>query len=116
MELAEDVIVHCARVLETNRQKNLTPRTRPPRLDTIVKPFPRIITERQRVAAGRVRYSVAENQEWGGDVGTMISEIREAGDGASLSGGDEGLLHEADPENPKIALGVDVLAPKDTAR
>ena len=38
--------------------------------------------------------------------------VRSAGHGASLSGGDQGVLHEAGPRARRLALGVDVLAPE----
>ena len=84
------------------------------KLEAVQTPFPRITYDEAVEDAAGARGC---RFEWGGDFGgpdeTALSEQFDRPVMVHrYPGGDQGVLHEARPERPELALGVDVLAPE----
>ena len=115
MDLAEDLIVSVvARVLEKRRRELTVLERDISKLESVQKPFPRIsyddavATLQAQGPADRLgrRFRRPGRND-------AVGAVRSARDGASLSVGREGVLHEARSRRGRsVALGVDILAPE----
>jgi asparaginyl-tRNA synthetase len=120
MKLAEDFISHIVRRVLENRRKDLETIGRDiSKLENIQAPFPRI-TYDEAVAMlqeGHKKGELENNFEWGGDLGSPDETYISSKFDRPV------MIHrypvevkafymEPDPQNPKVALCVDVLAPE----
>jgi asparaginyl-tRNA synthetase len=120
MKLAEDFISHIVKRVLENRRKDLETIGRDiSKLENIQAPFPRI-TYDEAVAMlqeGHKKGELENNFEWGGDLGSPDETYISSKFDRPV------MIHrypvevkafymEPDPQNPKVALCVDVLAPE----
>jgi asparaginyl-tRNA synthetase len=120
MKLAEDFISHVVKRVLENRRKDLETIGRDiSKLENIQAPFPRI-TYDEAVAMlqeGHKKGELENNFEWGGDLGSPDETYISSKFDRPV------MIHrypvevkafymEPDPQNPKVALCVDVLAPE----
>src|SRR6185369_5060251 len=120
MKLAEDFISHIVKRVLENRRKDLETIGRDiSKLENIQAPFPRI-TYDEAVAMlqeGHKNGELENNFEWGGDLGSPDETYISSKFDRPV------MIHrypvelkafymEPDPQNPKVALCVDVLAPE----
>jgi hypothetical protein len=114
MALAEALVVYVVgRTLDRRKQELKTLERDTSKLELVQAPFPRISYDE---AAERLKQKGLPF-EWGGDFGapdeTALSEDFDRPICVHrLSVRDQGVLHEAGPASPELALGVDVLAPE----
>ena len=120
MELAENFISFIVqRVLERRRAELQTIGRDVAKLETVKPPFPRISYDEavQRLQQGHAEGKLETRFEWGGDLGSPDETFLSSQFDRPL------MVHrypaevkafymEPDPQNPKVALAVDVLAPE----
>jgi asparaginyl-tRNA synthetase len=116
MDLAEDFLVEIvARVLRNRAEELKVLERDTSKLERVKKPFPRIRYEEALEILRQAGKEVAFGDDFGGDEETVISERfdrpvmihrypREV----------KAFYMKADPQDPRLALGVDVIAPEGT--
>lgn len=120
MELAEDFISHIVKRVLENRRKDLETIGRDiSKLEKIQKPFPRISYDEAvaMLQEGHAKGELENRFEWGGDLGSPDETFISSKFDSPV------MIHrypvevkafymEPDPDNPKVAKCVDVLAPE----
>src|ERR1700757_5010731 len=120
MELAENCISHIVQSVLKNRAAELETLGRDvSKLQNITPPFPRITYDEavQRLQEGFARGKIESKFEWGGDFGSpdetyISSQFDRPVMIHRYPAAIKAFYMEPDPNNPKVALCVDVLAPE----
>lgn len=114
MDLAEDFVVYIVgRVLEERKREleTLERDTRP--LEAVKKPFPRLHYEEAVRLLRENGSDIQSGDDFGGDEETILTKLFERPIMVHrFPAAVKAFYMKRDPENPKYALGVDVLAPE----
>lgn len=114
MDLAEDFVVYIVgRVLEERKREleTLERDTRP--LEAVKKPFPRLHYEEAVRLLRENGCDIQSGDDFGGDEETILTKLFERPIMVHrFPAAVKAFYMKRDPENPKYALGVDVLAPE----
>ena len=114
MALGEGLVSHVVQSVLKNRAREL---------ETIGRDTTKLASVEASVSAHHLRRSDSDPPaaRQSSEVGRRFrrrrrndafERVRPAGDGASLPGGPQGILHAAGPGRPEMALGFDMLAPE----
>lgn len=120
MDLAEGLILHIKNEVLTNRQEELKTLERDiSKLEAIEAPFPRVHYDDavKMLQEGFAKGELENNFEWGGDFGSPDETYLSKQFGKPIfvhhfPAAIKGFYFEVDKDDPKYALGVDLLAPE----
>lgn len=120
MDLAEGLILHIKNEVLTNRQEELKTLERDiSKLEAIEAPFPRVHYDDavKMLQEGFSKGELENNFEWGGDFGSPDETYLSKQFGKPIfvhhfPAAIKGFYFEVDKDDPKYALGVDLLAPE----
>lgn len=120
MDLAEGLILHIKNEVLTNRQEELKTLERDiSKLEAIEAPFPRVHYDEavKMLQEGFAKGELENNFEWGGDFGSPDETYLSKQFGKPIfvhhfPAAIKGFYFEVDKDDPKYALGVDLLAPE----
>lgn len=120
MELAENFISHIVQTVVANRRDDLKALDRDvTKLENIKAPFPRITYDEavKRLQEGHEKGQIENRFEWGGDLGSpdetyLSSQFDRPVMVHRYPAKVKAFYMEPDPNNPDLALCVDVLAPE----